>query len=138
MFKVVRHPNAREIPPNLQTTLLDITYEGETEPRALLSCGHAMGKFIMVCTFFSFSFIRLFLFCRYFRLNNRKAAGRNSDTINSDILLLALMSDIFSCRMFDNIIEFHDTYNTECRVAYNNLMFKNICDPVVTQKLTKL
>lgn len=42
VLQVVRHPNARIIPTHLSTTVPDSTYPGETEPRALLSCGHAM------------------------------------------------------------------------------------------------
>lgn len=43
ILKVVKHPESRNIPDTLHTTLPDMTNEDETEPRLLLSCGHAIG-----------------------------------------------------------------------------------------------
>ncbi|CAG2231354.1 unnamed protein product [Mytilus edulis] len=42
ILKVVKHPKSRIIPDSLCTTQPDMTNEDETEPRLLLSCGHAI------------------------------------------------------------------------------------------------
>ncbi|XP_071172155.1 potential E3 ubiquitin-protein ligase ariadne-2-like [Mytilus edulis] len=42
VLKVIRHPEKRTVPEYMRTSLPDITYEQETDPRVLLSCGCAM------------------------------------------------------------------------------------------------
>lgn len=47
-LRVVKHPYKRKIPRRMRTELLDITDSTETDPRVLLSCGHAMGTLTVV------------------------------------------------------------------------------------------
>lgn len=46
VLKVIQHPKTRTVPISMRTSKPDMTYPAETEPRALLSCGHALSNML--------------------------------------------------------------------------------------------